>query len=65
MEPIEGEFQAHDEVDELRWVTPSEADELLTYPHDKELIHKALRRYRWKRIMRVLTPWSRQPTPGM
>jgi 8-oxo-dGTP diphosphatase len=65
MEPIEGEFKPHDEVDELRWVTPSEADELLTYPHDKELVHRALRRYRWKRVMRVLTPWSRQPMPGM
>ncbi len=65
MEPIEGEFHAHDEVDELRWVTPPEAAELLTYPHDKELVLKALRRYRWKRIMRMLTPWSRQPMPGM
>ncbi len=65
MEPIEGEFTAHDEVDELRWVTSTEADELLTYPHDKELVGKALRRYRWKRIMRALTPWSRQPMPGM
>ena len=65
MEPIEGEFKADDEVDELRWVTPSEADELLTYPHDKELVGKALRRYRWKRVMRMLTPWSRQPMPGM
>jgi 8-oxo-dGTP diphosphatase len=65
MEPIEGEFEADDEVDELRWVTLSEADGLLTYPHDKELVGKALRRYRWKRVMRMLTPWSRQPMPGM
>jgi 8-oxo-dGTP diphosphatase len=65
MEPIEGEFNAHDEVDELRWLTLSEVDELLTYPHDKELVGKALRRYRWKRVMRALTPWSRQPMPGM
>ena len=65
MEPIEGEFTADDEVDELRWVTQSEADELLTYPHDKELIRKALRRYRWRKLMRALTPWSRQPMPGM
>ena len=65
MEPIEGEFNAHDEVDELRWLTLSEVDELLTYPHDKELVGKALRRYRWKRVMRMLTPWSGQPLPGM
>jgi len=65
MEPIEGEFNAHDEVDELRWVTASEADELLTYAHDKELVRKALRRYRWQRFFRALTPWARQPMPGM
>jgi 8-oxo-dGTP pyrophosphatase MutT (NUDIX family) len=63
MEPIEGEFHADEEVDELRWVTPSEADELLTYPHDKELVAKALRRYRWRRFVRALTPWARQPLP--
>ncbi len=65
MEPIEGEFHAHDEVDELRWVTPDEAGELLTYPHDKELVTKALRRYRVRRFVRALTPWARQPMPGM
>jgi 8-oxo-dGTP diphosphatase len=65
MEPIRGEFRAHDEVDELRWLTPQEADELLTYPHDKELVGKALRRYRWRRFVRALTPWARQPMPGM
>jgi 8-oxo-dGTP diphosphatase len=65
MEPIEGEFAADDEVDELRWVTPTEADELLTYPHDKELVGKALRRYRWRRVTRALTPWSRSTWPGM
>ena len=63
MEPIEGEFESHGEVDELRWVTPEEAHELLTYPHDKELVRRALRRYRRRQIMRVLTPWSRQPLP--
>ena len=46
-------------------MTRSEADELLTYPHDKELVRKALRRYRWRKLMRALTPWSRQPMPGM
>jgi len=64
MEPIEGKFHPHDEVDELRWLTPGEADELLTYPHDRELVRKAMRRYRWKRVMRMLTPWSRAPMPG-
>ena len=46
MEPIEGEFEPHAEVDELRWVTPDEADELLTYPHDTALVHTAVRRHR-------------------
>jgi 8-oxo-dGTP diphosphatase len=64
MEPIKGEFKAHDEVDELRWLTPDETDELLTYPHDKELVRKALRRYRWRRFMRAFTPWSAQRIPG-
>jgi 8-oxo-dGTP diphosphatase len=31
-------FVANDEVDELRWVPPDEAAELLTYPHDAELV---------------------------
>jgi 8-oxo-dGTP diphosphatase len=63
MEPLEGGFEPHGEVDELRWATPEEADEVLTYPHDKELVHKALRRNRWRRMKRVLMPWSRQPHP--
>ena len=31
-------FVANDEVDQLRWVPPDEAAELLTYPHDAELV---------------------------
>jgi 8-oxo-dGTP diphosphatase len=31
-------FVPNDEVDELRWVTPGEAAEQLTYPHDAELV---------------------------
>src|SRR5215212_5059612 len=65
MEPVKGEFNAHDEVDELRWVTPDEAEELLTYPHDKELVKKGLRRYQWQRFIKALTPWARQPMPGI
>ena len=37
MEPVGGEFEPNDEVDELRWLTPDEAAGLLTYEHDKEL----------------------------
>jgi 8-oxo-dGTP diphosphatase len=31
-------FVPNDEVDELRWVHPEEAAELLTYAHDAELV---------------------------
>ena len=63
MKPLEGGFEPHGEVDELRWVTPGQADELLTYPHDKELVHKAVRRLRWRPLLRVFGRWSRQPLP--
>jgi 8-oxo-dGTP diphosphatase len=43
MQPIDGEFEPHDEVDELRWVTSDEAGELLTYDHDRELVRSAVR----------------------
>ena len=42
MEPLEGEFSPHDEVDELRWLTKDEAVELLTYDHDRELVERAM-----------------------
>ena len=45
MEPVEGQFAPHGEVDELRWVSPEEADRLLTYEHDKEIVHQAVRRH--------------------
>jgi 8-oxo-dGTP diphosphatase len=38
MRPVSGEFEPNDEVDELRWVDPEEAVELLTYDRDRELI---------------------------
>ena len=45
MEPLDGQFEPHGEVDELRWVTEEEADRLLTYDHDKAIVHEALRRH--------------------
>jgi 8-oxo-dGTP diphosphatase len=33
-------FTPNREVDELRWVSPAEATELLTYPHDRPLVAK-------------------------
>jgi 8-oxo-dGTP diphosphatase len=41
MEPIDGEFVPSDEVDEVRWVTPAEAEGLLTYDRDRELLREA------------------------
>ena len=40
MEPIEGDFEPNDEVDEMRWLSPEEALELLTYDFDRELVGK-------------------------
>ena len=40
MYPLAGEFEPNDEVDELRWLTPSEAAARLTYPHDAALIQE-------------------------
>jgi 8-oxo-dGTP diphosphatase len=37
MDPVAGEFEPNDEVDELRWLTPAEAAALLTYARDAEL----------------------------
>ena len=39
---IEGRFAPTDEVDELRWLEPTEAKRLLTYDHDRGLIDEAL-----------------------
>ena len=41
MAPRGGEFEASDEVDELRWVSPEKARELLDYEHDRELAGEA------------------------
>ena len=31
-------FEPNDEVDELRWLTPAEATDLLTYSRDRSLV---------------------------
>ena len=38
MRPLEGEFEPNAEVDELRWLSPGEALELLAYDHDRRLV---------------------------
>jgi 8-oxo-dGTP diphosphatase len=41
MEPLGGEFAANDEVDQLRWCDQGEAEEVLSYPHDLDLVERA------------------------
>ena len=43
MTPEGGMFQANDEADELRWLTPEKASRLLSYEHDRELVDRAAR----------------------
>jgi 8-oxo-dGTP diphosphatase len=50
MEPGQGGFEPHDEVDELKWLTGREAEKELTYDHDRELVSFALRRNRRRRF---------------
>jgi len=38
MQPLEGEWHASDEVDELAWVPLAEAPQRLTYEHDRQLL---------------------------
>ena len=38
MEPESGEFEPNREVDEIRWLNPTAAADLLTYEHDKQLV---------------------------
>lgn len=57
-----GKFEPHSEVDELRWVTGREARKLLTYEHDRELVRRALRTRRWRRLRGLLgAPGHRRP----
>ena len=42
MRPLDGEFAPGSEVDELRWLAPDEAAELLSYEHDVALVHEAV-----------------------
>jgi 8-oxo-dGTP diphosphatase len=38
MQARKGKFKVNDEVDELRWVTPKKAVDLLDYDHDRKLV---------------------------
>jgi 8-oxo-dGTP diphosphatase len=43
MRPVGGAFEASDEVDAMRWVSPAEARDLLTHEHDRALAASAER----------------------
>jgi 8-oxo-dGTP diphosphatase len=44
MRPLEvGQFEPNDETDELRWIDPGDAAELLSYDRDRELVEEATR----------------------
>jgi 8-oxo-dGTP diphosphatase len=40
MEPVEGAFEPTDEVDEIRWLNPSEAARFLSYARDVDLLRR-------------------------
>jgi 8-oxo-dGTP diphosphatase len=42
MREPQGEFEPGSEVDELRWLQPERAQELLSYEHDAELVREAI-----------------------
>ena len=43
MEPDGGAFAPNDEVDELRWLAPPDAEGLLSYEHDRALAREVAR----------------------
>ena len=42
MSPVEGEFRPHHEVDELRWLHPDAAMDLLSHDLDRRVVRRAL-----------------------
>jgi len=38
MTALDGSFEPHDEIDEVRWLAIDEARDLLTYPRDGEIL---------------------------
>jgi 8-oxo-dGTP diphosphatase len=42
MRALDGEFSPGQEVDELRWLDPDGAQELLSYEHDAKLVREAV-----------------------
>jgi len=42
MQPVGGSFAANDEVDDVRWLSPPEADVVLTYDRDRSVLASLL-----------------------
>jgi 8-oxo-dGTP pyrophosphatase MutT (NUDIX family) len=42
MRPVSGSLRASDEVDDLRWLSPAEAEVILTYDRDLDVLGSAL-----------------------
>jgi 8-oxo-dGTP pyrophosphatase MutT (NUDIX family) len=49
MEPDVGSFAPGDEVDELRWLEPAEAERTLTYERDRQTARKGVEAWRGSR----------------
>ncbi len=43
MRPLGGRFEPSDEIDEVRWLDPARALELLDYEHDRGLVRSLTR----------------------
>jgi 8-oxo-dGTP diphosphatase len=41
MEPLGGEFEPHQEIDEIRWLVPEEAEAALSYERDREILRES------------------------
>ncbi len=44
MTAVEGAFSPNDEVDQIRWLAPTQASRLLTYEHDRPVVDELHRR---------------------
>jgi len=42
LRPVDGRFVPNEEVDELRWLTATEADRLLTHAKDRDFVRRTL-----------------------
>jgi len=49
MEPVDGAFSPGDEVDETRWLLHAEAEELLTFGRDADIVKRGLRAWAQRR----------------